>query len=307
MSDIICQTINLSKTYKHQPVLNQVNFKVHRGDIYGLIGENGAGKTTLLRILTGLAFPTSGGLELFGETDSHLLSKHRAKIGCALETSALYLDMTATQNLEVQRIQMGIPGKQCIKDSLSLVKLDQTGKKKVKDFSLGMKQRLCLAMALLGEPEFLILDEPLNGLDPTGMIELRHLLIKLNKEKGMTIIISSHMLSELHKLATCYGIIHEGMLIEQISANQLDKQCKKHIFLVVEDTAKTVTILEHHLNISDYDICANHAIKIYDYIADCANITKALATQGIYVKEITIKGDRLESYFSKVIGGEQHV
>ena len=183
MSEIICQTTELCKSYKNFHVLQNIDLSINRGEIYGLIGENRAGKSTLIRILTGLAFQSSGVVTLFGKTEN--LRYERAKIGCTVEMPALYKDMTAKQNLEIQRVQRGIPGKKCIAKTLELVGLDDTQKKKVNDFSLGMKQRLALAVALLGEPEFLILDEPVNGLDPTGIIELRELLKKTSKRKIM--------------------------------------------------------------------------------------------------------------------------
>ena len=187
MSEIICQTTELCKNYKNFHVLQNVNFSINRGEIYGLVGENGAGKSTLIRILTGLAFKSSGIITLFGKTD--YLQHERTKIGCTIEMPALYKDMTAKQNLEIQRVQRGIPDPKCISKTLELVGLNNTEKKKVNNFSLGMKQRLALAVALLGEPEFLILDEPVNGLDPTGIIELRELLKKLARENHVTILI----------------------------------------------------------------------------------------------------------------------
>lgn len=307
MSEVICKTINLSKKYKDTYALSNVNFQIKRGEIYGLIGENGAGKTTLLKLLTGLSFSTSGEIELFGEKEAKHISKNRNKMGCIIENPALYPDMTAKQNLEINRIQLGIPGKGCIEDVLSLVNLEKTGKKKVKDFSLGMKQRLGLALALLGEPELLILDEPVNGLDPTGIIELRQLLLTLNKERGITIIISSHILSKLYKLATHYGIIHKGKLIEQMTATELDKKCKKHIYIEVDDVKGAVLVIDHTLGIQEYDVCENNVIKIYGHFADCSLINKELSLKGIYSHEITVKGDSLESYFSKVIGGGHYV
>lgn len=307
MSEVICKTIKLCKKYKDTNALSNVNFQIKRGEIYGLIGENGAGKTTLLKLLTGLSFSTSGEIELFGEKEEQYICKKRKKMGCIIENPALYPDMTAKQNLEIKRIQMGIPGKGCIEDVLSLVNLEKTGKKKVKDFSLGMKQRLSLALALLGEPELLILDEPVNGLDPTGIIELRQLLLTLNKERGITIIISSHILSELYKLATHYGIIHKGKLIEQMTASKLDEKCQKHIYIKVDDVKSAALVLDHTLGIKEYDICENNAIKIYGHFDDCSLINKELSRKGIYAHEITVKGDSLESYFSKVIGGGQYV
>lgn len=193
----VFEAINITKKYRNTLALNQVSMSVMQGDIYGFIGENGAGKTTMIRLLTGLAEPTTGKIALFGESNKKL-AKQRERIGCIIESPSLYLDMTAYENLEVQRLQRGIPGKGCIDNALALVGLKDTGKKKAKDFSLGMRQRLALAIALLGNPEFLVLDEPINGLDPTGIIELRNLLKRLNKERGITILISSHILTELH-------------------------------------------------------------------------------------------------------------
>ena len=203
MSEIICQTVNLSKKYKGKVALEKVNINIKKGEIYGLIGENGAGKTTLIKTIAQLIKPIEGNVKLFGQTNENELCRLQKKMGYTIENPALYMDMTARQNLEVIRIEKGIPGTRDIDKVLAMVNLSDTGKKKVKNFSLGMKQRLALAMVLLNEPEVLILDEPLNGLDPTGISELRSLLKKLNTENNITIILSSHILSELHKLATC--------------------------------------------------------------------------------------------------------
>lgn len=219
MNVTVFEAINITKKYRNTLALNQVSMSVMQGDIYGFIGENGAGKTTMIRLLTGLAEPTTGKIALFGESNKKL-AKQRERIGCIIESPSLYLDMTAYENLEVQRLQRGIPGKGCIDNALALVGLKDTGKKKAKDFSLGMRQRLALAIALLGNPEFLVLDEPINGLDPTGIIELRNLLKRLNKERGITILISSHILTELHQLANRYGILHEGKLLQEITATE---------------------------------------------------------------------------------------
>lgn len=303
MSEIICQTTNLNKKYNKTSILNNINIEVRRGEIYGLIGENGAGKTTLIKILTGLILKTDGKITLFNKEVNVNRSLDRKKIGSIIEAPALYLEMTAKQNLEIQRIQQGITDKNCIDDLLCLVNLDGAKNKKTKNFSLGMKQRLGLAIALLGNPELLILDEPLNGLDPTGIKELRELLIKLNKEKGITIIISSHILSELHKLVTCYGIISNGELVEQLTALELDEKCKKHLFIKVDDINKAVNILENSLNIKNFIVSQDNTLKIYEHIENGDEINKCLAINNIYAKEITIKGDSLESYFFKSIGG----
>lgn len=303
MSEIICQTTNLNKKYNKTSILNNINIEIRREEIYGLIGENGARKTTLIKMLTGLILKTDGKITLFNKEVNVNTSLDRKKIGSIIEAPALYLEMTAKQNLEIQRIQQGITDKNCIDELLCLVNLDGAKNKKTKNFSLGMKQRLGLAIALLGNPELLILDEPLNGLDATGIKELRELLIKLNKEKGITIIISSHILSELHKLATCYGIISNGKLVEQLTALELDEKCKKHLFIKVDDINKAVNILENSLNIKNFIVSQDNTLKIYEHIENGDKINKCLAINNIYAKEITIKGDSLESYFFKSIGG----
>ena len=252
MTKFICETKNLSKKYKDFYALKNVNLTIPKGEIYGLVGENGAGKTTLIRLLTGLNFKSEGEIILFGHKDN--LQHERSKIGCTIEMPALYKDMTASQNLEVQRIQRGIPNKKCITDTLELIGLSNAGKKRVANFSLGMKQRLALGVALLGEPEFLILDEPVNGLDPTGIIELRELLKKLVKEREVTILISSHILSELHQLATCYGFLHKGELLKQISTEELNEECKRHICLRTDNIQKTTLLLEQKGNINNYSV-----------------------------------------------------
>ncbi len=305
MTEIICQTKDLCKNYKNFHALENVNLSIKRGEIYGLIGENGAGKSTLIRILTGLAFKSSGIINLFGKTEH--LQYERAKIGCTVEMPALYKDMTAEQNLEIQRVQRDIPDKKCISKTLELVGLNNTRKKKVNNFSLGMKQRLSLAAALLGEPEFLILDEPVNGLDPTGIIELRELLKKLTKENHVTILISSHILSELNQLATCYGFLHHGKLLRQITAVQLDEECRRHIKLKTDDTIRTATILEEKLRIKNYSVYPDNFIRIYEKLEEIHNISKTLFSSGLIVEELSIQGENLETYFENLIGGSINV
>lgn len=265
---------------------------VMQGDIYGFIGENGAGKTTMIRLLTGLAEPTTGKIALFGESNKKL-AKQRERIGCIIESPSLYLDMTAYENLEVQRLQRGIPGKGCIDNALALVGLKDTGKKKAKDFSLGMRQRLALAIALLGNPEFLVLDEPINGLDPTGIIELRNLLKRLNKERGITILISSHILTELHQLANRYGILHEGKLLQEITATELDKRCKKHLLLQVNDVAAASVLLESKLNTSNFSVMPDKSIHLYDYVENAGKVSALLSANNITIYQLAQSGDSL--------------
>ena len=296
MTKFICETKNLSKKYKDFYALKNVNLTIPKGEIYGLVGENGAGKTTLIRLLTGLNFKSEGEIILFGHKDN--LQHERSKIGCTIEMPALYKDMTASQNLEVQRIQRGIPNKKCITDTLELIGLSNAGKKRVANFSLGMKQRLALGVALLGEPEFLILDEPVNGLDPTGIIELRELLKKLVKEREVTILISSHILSELHQLATCYGFLHKGELLKQISTEELNEECKRHICLRTDNIQKTTLLLEQKGNINNYSVYPDNSIRIYECLDNVRMISKLLSSNGVIIDE---------TYFENLIGGRKNV
>ena len=305
MTKFICETKNLSKKYKDFYALKNVNLTIPKGEIYGLVGENGAGKTTLIRLLTGLNFKSEGEIILFGHQDN--LQHERSKIGCTIEMPALYKDMTASQNLEVQRIQRGIPNKKCITDTLELIGLSNAGKKRVANFSLGMKQRLALGVALLGEPEFLILDEPVNGLDPTGIIELRELLKKLVKEREVTILISSHILSELHQLATCYGFLHKGELLKQISTEELNEECKRHICLRTDNIQKTTLLLEQKGNINNYSVYPDNSIRIYECLDNVRMISKLLTDNEIIIDEISVQGEDLETYFENLIGGRKNV
>ena len=306
MNDTVFSVYGLSKKYESTVALDHLDMAVRRGEVYGLVGENGAGKTTLMRILSGLAFKTSGEMSLFGTNDKNGLVKQRQRIGFIVETPALYPDMTATENLEVQRLQRGIPGNECIGKALRTVGLTDTGKKKTKHFSLGMKQRLGLAMALLSEPEFLVLDEPVNGLDPTGIVEIREILRKLNREYGTTILISSHMLGELYQLASCYGFIHKGKLLEQITLAQLDERCKNHLSIKVDDVSRAVALLETRLSIKKYEVIPNSIIKVYERLDESGTVSKELIMGGILIEDMTIKGDDLEAYYMRIIGGQSH-
>jgi ABC-2 type transport system ATP-binding protein len=301
VSEYVLKTANLTKTYQGKNVLNQVNIAVKKGSIYGFIGLNGAGKSTLIKIVSGLAYSTSGKIELFGQHLEADLNKGRKRLGTLIENPGLYPSMTANENLEVVRIQRGIPGKGCIEETLKKVGLQGTGKKKVKKFSLGMKQRLGIAIALLNDPELLILDEPINGLDPMGVIEIRELLKRINQEYGVTIIISSHILSEVHQLATNYGIIHKGELIEQITAKQLDEKCRAHLFIQVNDPNKAVTIIENTLQTSAYEVMPDGSIKLYSHLNESQIVTEALINGGLKIEQFTPQRDTLESYFTSVI------
>lgn len=303
MGEVILKTHNISKKYGNQFAVNNVNMTIKKGEIYGFIGQNGAGKTTLIRLITGLAHKTSGELELFNLSSESDLNKARTMIGSLIETPAFYGNMTARENLEVSRLVRNIAGKECIDEVLELVGLKDTGKKKVKNFSLGMRQRLGIANALLGNPRLLILDEPINGLDPMGIVEIRELLKKINKEKEVTILISSHILGELSELATNYGIIREGKLIEEISAKKLKEKCRQYIDLKVDYADRAVTILENELNISNYEVVENNNIKIYSNLDDIGTINSTLSKKGVIIEGITLKGENLEEYFMNIVGG----
>ncbi len=303
MKEVILKTYNITKKYGNQVAVNNVNMTIKKGEIYGFIGQNGAGKTTLIRLITGLIHKTGGEIELLGATGEAELNKSRTMIGSLIETPSFYTNMTARENLEVSRLVRNIPGKKCIDEVLELVGLKDIEKKKVKNFSLGMRQRLGIANALMGNPKLLILDEPINGLDPMGIVEIRELLKKINKEKDMTILISSHILSELSELATTYGIISNGKLIEEITAEELAEKCRQYIDLKVDDTSRAVTLLERELGISDYEVLEDKKIKVFSNLENIGEVNSILSKSGVIVESISIKGENLEEYFMNKIGG----
>lgn len=306
MSEYILRTNNLSKKYKNDFAIENINVTIKKGEIYGFIGQNGAGKSTMLRLVTGLAFPTSGSIELFGSENRSELTYGQKRIGAIIENPALLPNMSAYENLEVHRLQKGIPGSVCINKTLDLVGLTDTGKKKAKNFSLGMKQRLGLGIALLSEPEFLILDEPTNGLDPMGIVELRGLIKKLNREKGLTVLISSHILSELHQLATSFGIIHKGLLLEELTAKELDEKCKQHLRIKVDHPTMGATVLEQNLFTTDFEVMPDGTIKLYSDLDDVRKVSRVLTENGLVIEHLSQTGDSLERYFSKLVGGVEN-
>ena len=303
MEESVFEASNLTKRYKSTLALDNINLTLQRGEIYGFIGENGAGKTTTIRLITGLSFPTEGSMTLFGKSGEKELQKQRARIGCMVETPALYKNMTAKQNLEAQRIQRGIPDRECIDKTLSLVGLSDTGRKTVRHFSLGMRQRLGIAMALLSDPEFLILDEPINGLDPSGIVEIRELMKRLNRERGITILISSHILSELYQTATRYILLHKGHVLEELTQRELDEKCKRHIAIKTNDTEKTAIVLEEKLNSANFQVMPDGTVRLYDHLDDMEGVARALSQAGLLVTGLSLAGDSLEDYFMHKIGG----
>ena len=299
MEENVLEICDLCKTYKDTKAVSHLYMNIKKGDIYGFIGKNGAGKSTTLKMITGLIYPTSGEIKLFGESRNSYTSR---RIGSLIETAGLYPNLSAYDNMELKAITMGLKDKEKIIELLNLVKLDFKSKKIVKKFSLGMKQRLAIALALLGNPDLLILDEPINGLDPEGIRQIREVIQYLNENKKMTIIISSHILGELSKVATRYGIIRDGQMIEEISAKELDQKCRDYLSLKVEQVEKAIPLLENDLGIYDYIVHENNEIRIYDNI-ESSKINLVLTKHNIKINQIYYQKQDLESYFLEKIGG----
>ncbi|MBQ7066065.1 MAG: ABC transporter ATP-binding protein [Lachnospiraceae bacterium] len=298
--EYVLKTENITKVYGQHKVVNRVSMHVKKGAIYGFIGKNGAGKTTFMRMVAGLAAPTEGTMELFGSTE---LEKQRKRIGTLIENPGVYANMTARENLEVIRKNFGITEKQAVDDMLEFVGLSDTNKKKVKNFSMGMKQRLGIAISLFCNPDFLILDEPINGLDPEGIKEIRELLLKLNREKGITILISSHILGELSKIATHYGIIREGVLVEEFPASDLEDRCRRCHKLIVDNTELAANILENKLHINNFDVPKQGVIRVFDHFETMEQINREFILNGVNIKESYLSGQDLEGYFMELLGG----
>lgn len=297
---LVLQTNCLTKKYGRQIAVNKVNINIEQGDIYGFIGKNGAGKTTLMKIVCGLIYQDQGEIKLFESND---LQKGRKRIGCVIEQPALYPDMTASQNLIYYSKLLGIPDNDSVNDILNLVGLQNTDKKKTKNFSLGMKQRLSIAIALLGNPDFLILDEPINGLDPSGIREIRELILKLNFENKITILISSHILGELTKIATKYGIIDNGVLVDEFDASELEERCKKCLTIQVDNIEKAAYIIKNNIKSTDYQVFDQGKICIYDCLDISAQINKELIQNDVLVSSICLEGNDTEAYFVNLMGG----
>lgn len=300
MDQKVLETRGLVKRYGRQAVVDHVSMSIQRGDIYGLIGQNGAGKTSLIRLITSHSPIDGGEMCLLGESSPAGLQKARARLGCIVEAPAFYPSLTATQNLEYYRLQKGIPSKDCVAQALKVVGLSGTGNKKFKHFSLGMKQRLGLALSILDHPDFIILDEPINGLDPTGIIEVRETLKRLNAQ-GITIFISSHILPELAQIATRYGFIHKGRLLKEITDAQLKEACRCALHIEVDDAAKACAILEAEMKITDYKVVCEKGLRVYSHLDLSAQIAKRLFESGLLVRSIHEVGDTLEDYYTALI------
>lgn len=296
--DTVLKTTHIVKKYGNSTILNGINMTIQKGDIYGFIGKNGAGKTTFMRVVLGLTTCNQGEVKLL---DDKNLAEVGLKIGSLIESPGLYKNASAYENLLRFSILYGAD-KSKIKEILDLVGLGKTGKRKVKNFSLGMKQRLGIAIALLGEPEFLMLDEPINGLDPEGIKEIRDVILKLNKEKKITFLISSHILDELSKIVTRYGIINNGVLIEEISAKELKDKCRNKLVIECDNLEKAKKIVEKSIDKKDVTINQNK-LEISSHLEESASLNKKLVDAGISVTGLYSKFDSLEEYFMRKIGG----
>lgn len=302
--EYILTTNALSKQYKRFQALHHVSMHIPKGAIYGFVGKNGAGKTTLIRIICGLQEPTTGSYTLYGvEHTKKEIFKSRQRMGAVVETPSIYLHMSAEDNLKAQYDVLGLPSYKDIPELLKLVGLENTEKKKAGNFSLGMKQRLGIAIALAGKPDFLVLDEPINGLDPQGIVEMRELLLKLNKEQQITILISSHILEELGKLATHYGFIDKGHIVKEISAEELEAVCRKSIRITVSDTKALVRVLDEMQ--VEYKVISDTQADIFEKI-NITPLALALSKEHCELISVSEQEESLESYYISLVGGENN-
>ncbi len=296
MMNTILTTQNLTKKYGNKIAAGNINIHIREGEIYGLIGRNGAGKTTIMRMISGLSAPTSGSYEIHGE--------HSRGVGVLIESPGVYHNRSAFDNLKIKCIALGCYSKEYVDDLLKTVGLADTGKKKVGSFSLGMRQRLGIALALAGDPKFIILDEPINGLDPQGIAEVRETLEKLRDEKGITVMVSSHILEELGKVADSFGIINNGELIQEFTSEELERRCGQYITVNTDDNDKAMEIIRS-LGIENA-VKSGNKIRIDDHLDQTAAINKALVEAGLAVDEIHTTNISLENYYLSLTGGKQN-
>lgn len=300
----LLQTYGLTKQFGKHKAVNHVDIHVNRGSIYGFIGRNGAGKTTFLRMVCGLASPTEGEIELFGCRGKQL-QEIRSRIGCLIEGPGLYGNMTAEENLKIKCKFCGIKKPGYINELLEIVGLADVGRKKTKRFSLGMRQRLGIAMALVGEPDFLVLDEPINGLDPQGIAEVRDTILRLNHERNMTIMISSHILEELSKIATDYGIIHQGCLLQELTREELMERCSERIEICLDHPKEACPVLDR-MGFTNYRVVDSEHIQVYERLEESGKLNMELAKAWILIKGFSVTSEELESYFFNLTGGASH-
>lgn len=299
--EYVLATQGLSKHYRQFKALDNLTMHVPRGSIYGFVGRNGAGKTTLIRLICGLQAPTSGSYSLYGtDFNQKEIAKIRRRMGAVVETPSIYLDLTAEDNLKEQFRVLGVPTDGGIPELLKLVGLEDTGKKKARNFSLGMKQRLGIAVALAGDPDFLVLDEPVNGLDPQGIIDIRELILKLNRERNITVLISSHILDELSRLATHYGFIDSGRIVKELSARELEAACRKCLRVEVTDTRALARVLDG-MGV-EYKILSDGQADVFAQL-NISQLSRALDGEGCELLSAQERDESLESYFVNLVGG----
>ncbi len=301
----VIQTMGLSKRYKDRWAVDRLDLRVEQGDVYGFIGRNGAGKSTTLKLLCGLARPTQGEALVFGKPIWDPVARRR--VGALIEQPGLYPDLSGRENLRLYAALLGLdrPERQ-VDQILETVGLSPKEKKQVRHYSMGMKQRLGVGLTLLGGPDLLLLDEPINGLDPEGIREMRELLLRLNRERGLTILVSSHILGELSKIATRYGIIQEGRMVEQVTASELEQKCTDYLHLRTDQPQKAAALLERELRVARWEMRPEGEIRIYEAV-DTKAAGQVLAQAGIAVEEMGLHRQDLESYFLERMGGSGHV
>lgn len=299
------RTLGLCKSYRGKAAVDHLDMQVPKGEIYGFIGANGAGKSTTFKMLAGLSNPTAGQIEIFGQPKER--ENYSRRVGILIEDAGLYGSLSARDNCLLKAKLLGLDDEKSAVDRvLAQVGLDQMGKKAAKRFSMGQRRRLGLALALLGDPDLLLLDEPTNGLDPEGIRDVRLLLQQLQAEQGVTILVSSHILGELEKFATCYGIIRDGRMVQQITAAELSSQCRDYIALQTPDPHRAAALLEEKLHLHDYTVRPEGELRIYD-AADPARINAVLLEGGAAVRSIGIHRQELEDYFLQMMGVDNHV
>ncbi len=303
MAEKILVTRRLCRRYGKAMVVDNVNITVEKGQIYGLVGRNGAGKTTLLRLLSAQTLPTSGEIELFGETSDAGLSRARARTGMMVDSAAFYPYLSARENLEYYRLQRGIPGKGRVDEALEFVNLEHAGDQHFKHLSMEMKQRLSLGLAIMSYPDLLLLDEPVNGLDPEAIAEFRRILVSFRREREVTLLVSSHSLSELSGLASQYGFLDKGRMLEQISAPDLEEKCRACLLLRVGDPPSAALILERQLGSCNYEVLPDNLIRFYDCLEQPQKVTAAIVKGGVDLLSAEISSMSPESYFQTLIGG----
>lgn len=305
--EIIIDVRDLTKQYKKQIVVNHANFQIKKGSICGLIGPNGAGKTTIMKMLGGLVIPSEGKMSIWGNEDATGLAKARERMSFMIETPYANQDLTAHQNLEKQRLQKGIPNKSRIDEVLQTVGLTNIEKKKFKEFSLGMKQRFGLANALLAKPEIMVLDEPINGLDPEGIVEIRELLLKLNQQQNITIMISSHILSELSLMCDDYLFIAGGNIVKHLTHEELSNECRNFLHIHTDNDEMALAVLQEKLQIKNFEVQKDGSITLYEYVDNVAPVSRTLFENGVLPLELSTGGESLEEYYMSIVGGVEDV